>query len=78
MVVTDYYKIIDKLDKWLNLEKDKKSFLLSFNHMREQLNLLPKQFMSESGTRSSLLNKMMAQSIKQQGKHPKKFQHSDP
>jgi hypothetical protein len=34
--------------------------------------------MGESGTGSSLLNKMMAQSIKQQGKHPQKLQHSDP
>ena len=78
MLVTDYYEIVDKLDKLLNLEKDNKSLLLSFNHMKEQFKLLQKQFMGESGTGSSLLNKMMAQSIKQQGKHPKKFQHSDP
>lgn len=78
MFVTDYYKIVDKFDKLLNLVKYNKSLLLFFKHMKEQLNLLQKKFMGESGTGSSLLNKMMAQSIKQQGEHPQKFQHSDP
>ncbi len=78
MFVTDYYEIVDKFDKLLNLEKDNKSLLLFFKHMKEQLNLLQKKIMGESGTGSSLLNKMMAQSIKQQGEHPQKFQHSDP
>jgi hypothetical protein len=76
ILVTDYYGIIDKLDKLLYLEKENKSLILSFNHMKEQLNSLQKHYNGDTGP--SLLNKMMAQSIKQHGKHPKKFQHRDP
>jgi hypothetical protein len=42
MFVNDYYEIVDKFDKLLNLEKDNKSLLLFFNHMKEKLNLLQK------------------------------------
>jgi hypothetical protein len=73
MLVTDYYEIIDKLDKLLNLEKENKSLILSFNHMKEQLYSLQKHYNGDSGIGPSLLNKMMAQSIKQHGKHPKKI-----
>lgn len=59
MLVTDYYEIIDKLDKLLYLEKENKSLILSFNHMKEQLNSLQKHYNGDSSTGPSLLIKMM-------------------
>jgi hypothetical protein len=60
MFVTDYYEIVDKLDKLLYLENENESLLLSFNNIKEP-NLL--NLNGESGTGPSLMGIICNQNI---------------
>ena len=77
MYITDYYEVIDMLEKLQNENEYLKS---SINQMKTQFESIRKQYSggSDGGSGSSLLNKMMAQAIKQCGKQAKGLRHTDP